>query len=42
MEKHLVDNLGDAEQRTIRRWLVRVTQSLHEKKMAEAGWGVHS
>jgi DNA-binding MarR family transcriptional regulator len=35
MEKLLEENLSDAEQRTIRRWLVRVTQSLHEK-MAEA------
>lgn len=28
-EKMLARDLGDAEQRTIRRWLVRVTQSLH-------------
>jgi DNA-binding MarR family transcriptional regulator len=35
MEKQLVDGLSGTEQRTIRRWLVRVTQSLHEK-MADA------
>jgi DNA-binding MarR family transcriptional regulator len=29
IEKRLVDNLSDTEQRTIRRWLVGVTQSLH-------------
>ena len=35
MERLLVADLSEAEQRTIRKWLVRVTQSLHEK-MAEA------
>ena len=35
MEKLLEDDLSDAERRTIRRWLVRVTQSLHER-MADA------
>jgi DNA-binding MarR family transcriptional regulator len=35
MEKLLVDDLSDVEQRTIRKWLVRVTQSLHER-MADA------
>lgn len=29
IEKLLVENLSDPEQRTIRRWLVDVTQSLH-------------
>jgi DNA-binding MarR family transcriptional regulator len=31
IEGPLVDDLSDAEQRTIRRWLVRVTQSLHAR-----------
>jgi DNA-binding MarR family transcriptional regulator len=35
MEKLLEEDLGEAEQRIIRKWLVRVTQSLHER-MAEA------
>jgi DNA-binding MarR family transcriptional regulator len=35
MEKLLENDLSEAEQRTIRKWLVRVTQSLHEK-MADA------
>lgn len=30
IEKLLVDGLSNTEQRTIRRWLVRVTQSLHD------------
>lgn len=29
-EKALIRDLGDAEQRTIRRWLVRVTRALHD------------
>jgi DNA-binding MarR family transcriptional regulator len=29
IEESMADGLTDAEQRTIRRWLVRVTQSLH-------------
>jgi DNA-binding MarR family transcriptional regulator len=29
IEELLADGLSDAEQRTVRRWLVRVTQSLH-------------
>jgi DNA-binding MarR family transcriptional regulator len=36
MEKRLEESLSDAEQRTVRKWLVRVTQSLHEK-MADGG-----
>jgi DNA-binding MarR family transcriptional regulator len=37
MEKQLVDGVSDAEQRTIRKWLVRVTQSLHEMMDADQG-----
>jgi DNA-binding MarR family transcriptional regulator len=35
MEKLLVDGLSDAEQRTIRRWLVIMTRSLQEQRTAE-------